>query len=539
MPRVLPHSLPSYFSASSASHPILSSERAADWEAGILRAESDAWKAMQRVGIQLAKGTLAEFELGSRKAKALRILGLIGKGHNGGDALLAIERIVLDGKASRVCLLVSAPLTQLKENTGWALDRLREACVECELHVVEFTEGAAWLAESAKRLQAGCFDITFDGLLGMSFKAPVRSPVRELIEMLNENETLGLRVAVDLPSGLGDIRDSVAFRSDVTFATGIAKEALVAFENEQELGHTRYLDIGFFEENPSSRYRVLTRAILHPLRVRRPSLSEKRLHGHLLILAGSVSMPGALLMCVQTAVSSGVGLVTVFAPESICPQLAVAIPEAMWVPWPEDPDGNLALEGEHLLRRFESKATALVVGPGIGGAAETKALVCSIVSYWKTPILLDADALSSDVVSALQKRPVANVLLTPHLGELFRISGLKSDSLTNEALIDFAEKCGAVLVLKGANARIVTKENVFLNTSGNSVLSRGGSGDVLSGLCGGLLAQFPASISEVACMGVYWHGVAADLLAREKGQVAVRTTQSIDYLQPALSEEES
>ncbi|MCH6258878.1 NAD(P)H-hydrate dehydratase [Puniceicoccaceae bacterium K14] len=533
MSGVLPHPLPRDFSAFAASHPILTSAEAAEWENRLLSSDKDSWEAMKKVGVQLAKESLVEFGFGSHGGGSLRILGLIGKGHNGGDALLAIDELVKQNCICSVCLIVVPAICELKVNTIRAYENLKETCVEIDFNLMELN--GDWREEVSQILSTRDFDITLDGLLGMSFRPPLRESILELIQTVNEAENLGLRVGVDLPSGMGEECKGEVFRCDVSFATGIAKQSLIEGKNEQGVGHVRYLDVGFFDENPKSQYRVLTPKILKPLGDRRPSNSEKRRHGHLMILAGSVTMPGALLMSVQAAVSSGVGLVTVFAPESVCPHLSAIVPEAMWVSWPETPDGFLALEGEYLIRRYSKKATALLVGPGIGMCDETSTLVASIVSYWHTPILLDADALNREVMRTVKKRKAADIVLTPHLGEFLRISEMKTSEVTNEDIMKFAESMGVVLALKGMNMKVFSENHVFVNTTGNSVLSRGGSGDVLSGISGSLLAQFPDNPLEVACMGAFWHGAAADLLAHEKGQVAVRTTELINYLAAALT----
>lgn len=535
MPPVLTHSLPPEFSANSGSHPILSSPESIELEGRLLATNEEVWQAMRSVGKKLARLALAEFEFGFRAGNDLNIFALVGKGHNGGDALLAVKELVEEGRVTSVVLGIASPMCDLKEHTSRALLALREGCGECRLEVLEFSQEEQWLSLLDATLSSRTFDLSFDGLLGMQFRPPLRPLARRAIEIVNGFGTLGLRVAVDMPSGLGG--DQV-FKADVSVATGIVKDVLAESLGSEQVGHIRYLDIGFFRENSMSANRVLISDILAPLRRRRPSISEKRQHGHLLILAGSRSMPGALLMSVQAAVSSAVGLVTVFAPESICPQLAVAVPEAMWVPWPETPEGDLALEGEYLLRRYESRATALLIGPGMGQGDETMTLISSVVSYFRSALILDADALQPSVLQSLKKRSDSNVLLTPHLGEFRRIADCGSSEVPSNAfLLAFAKEYGVVLALKGSNMRVLNESVVYLNTTGNSVLSRGGSGDVLAGICGSLLAQFPKSVTEVGCMGAYWHGQAADLLAYEAGQVAIRTTQLIEYLTPALAEE--
>ena len=230
-------------------------------------------------------------------------------------------------------------------------------------------------------------------------------------------------------------------------------------------------------------------------------------------------------MTVLAALRSGAGLVTAFVPESLAPAFAARAPEAMWVGWPETPDGGLALEGRHLLLARLPRATALVIGPGLGREAETLALVMDLVQTVTIPVLLDADALQPDIVLARQ----GPLVLTPHAGEFARVAGKME-------LRAFSKKRQATVVLKGPVTRICDGAEVYHSFFGGPVLARGGSGDLLAGLIGGLLAQTPKEPLLAACRGAVWHGIAADLLARSLGQTAVQTTQLLDFLSAALRE---
>jgi len=262
--------------------------------------------------------------------------------------------------------------------------------------------------------------------------------------------------------------------------------------------------------------------VLAPLAAWRDSRSDKRTYGHVFVVGGSRSYPGAVLMTVLAALRSGAGLVTAFVPESMVAAFAARAPEAMWVGWPETPAGGLALEGQYLLATRIGRASALVVGPGIGREAETLALVRDIVATTPVPVVIDADALQSEIVSAGK----AARILTPHAGEWARIAESRQEN--------------AVLVRKGAVTRIcgrATPDGVTYHSFfGGPVLARGGSGDGLAGLIGGLLAQTPHEPLLAAARGVVWHGMAADALARAHGQTSVVTTQVLDFLGAALRE---
>jgi NAD(P)H-hydrate epimerase len=231
-------------------------------------------------------------------------------------------------------------------------------------------------------------------------------------------------------------------------------------------------------------------------------------------------------------------LLTAFVPDSLVAAYAARVPEAIWVGWPETPDGGLALEGLHLLRERIERADALVIGPGMGREPETLALITELVKTAAVPVLLDADALQPEII----KEAKTPMIVTPHAGEFARIA----QAATIE---EFAATTGIVVVLKAPVTRIASSESeasaskdgqhvrevtTYHSLFGGPVLARGGSGDLLAGIIGGLLAQAPTEPLLAAARGTVWHGVAADLLARSLGQVAVNTTQLIDFMSAAL-----
>lgn len=517
------------------SDPILSCEKAGEYEHSVLDSDTKVWDAMKKVGRKLGQGILVEYRFSRYSQKSLSILGLIGKGHNGGDALLGIEEMARGGSVGRVVLVLAESESKLKPNTKQALDQLKECVSEEILSLVVCDDGDEWVDEIEKLSPDKGFDLCIDGLIGMQFRPPIKASSRKIIEYANSVPGIRLRVAVDLPSGLGDESDSLSFKADVTFATGVLKTPLLNAGKGSSVGGIRYLDIGLFDSPIEGDRRVLRESILDPLRKRRPAHVDKRFYGHLFILAGSREMPGALLMSVRSAIQSGVGLVTVCAPESIVPALAPLVPEAMWVPWPESRSGGLSSNGLDYIRTIQSSASALLVGPGMGDDPETINMLVELLKRWTGSIVIDADALQPRVLYWVQSICIA----TPHLGEFKRIAGLEGivPDIDRE-LQAFAKEHSIVVALKGPVTRIGDGEHLYLNTTGNSVLARGGSGDLLAGLTAGILAQSPQNALNAACKAVHWHGKAADLWASRQGQVSVRTTDLLAYLGEALCVEE-
>lgn len=480
--------------------PILSGEETRELETRLFaKDEACEWPAMQRAGAAVADAVLQDFcELG-KFPKNSRVLVLAGKGHNGGDALIAAHHIAQ--RHPDACLEVCF---------AFGTRGLRPLAARAWRALFEL--GAPRVKSIAASALSGTYDLCLDGIFGFQFRPPAPEEVAALISQVNALP-IRLRAAVDLPSaGL--------FNADFTYATGAVKRPVL---EGPAAGRVRYLDLGFFSADAPGTERVLTTAVLDPLRTLRSPYSDKRTYGHVFIVAGSRNYPGAVMMAVRAALRSGVGLVTGFAPESMIPAFAASVPEAIWVGWPETTDGGLALEGLHLVREREDRATAFVIGPGIGREGETLALVAELVRSAKVPVLLDADALQVRVIEAA----TCPLVLTPHAGEFERIAGARR-------LPEYAAGSGATVILKGPRTTIASGGHLYHSFFGGPVLARGGSGDLLAGLTGGLLAQTPQEPSMAAVRGVVWHGLAADLLARAQGQVAVETTQVLEFLSPAL-----
>ncbi len=543
-----------------AAHPVLTCAEAKDFEATYFAGdEAREWTAMQRAGCAVAEAVLRDFQEIGGFPPAGRVLVLVGKGHNAGDALIAASRIAALHPQARIevrfvfgertlrplaqrawrdlapvasvvgRLLAGAPQTGEREQARGLPAGVDRALGRSRFHSREREQARGLpagspgsVATSASEWDSLAYDLVLDGVFGYPFRPPLAPAVAALLAAVNALP-IRLRAAVDLPSGLGE---PDAFRADFTYATGLVKTPVLHLPNA---GRLRYLDLGFFasaEESPKplsnllgySMAWVLAPEVLDPLRALRPSQSDKRTFGHLFIVGGSRHYPGAVLMSVLAALRSGVGLVTAFVPETLAPAFAARLPEAMWVGWPETPEGGLALEGSHLLRGKISRATALLIGPGLGREPETLALAKDIVAQAAVPLVIDADALQPDIVS-LGNAPR---ILTPHAGELARI--------------ERAIPAAAVTIRKGPITCIHAGRTTYHSFFGGPVLARGGSGDLLAGLTAGLLAQTPSDPLGAAARGTVWLGAAADALARSHGQVAVTTTQVLDFLADVLRE---
>jgi NAD(P)H-hydrate epimerase len=499
------------------SHPVLTCAEAKAWEQRILADESREWTAMQTAGSGIALSILADYqEIGGLPAQA-RLLVLAGKGNNGGDALLVARTILLAYPEVRAVIILCFGAAQLRPLARRALDALHAAAPgRVEVVVADAALGAGQT-----------YALCVDGIFGYQFRAPMDPATAQLLTEVNNHAGIKFRAAIDLPSGVAETSAATVFRADFTYAAGIVKTPLLQPANAAAVGRLRYVDIGFFKAegvNPNTVDRVLLPSILEPLTELRPSLSDKRTYGHLCVVGGSHSYPGAVMLAVRAALRSGAGLVTAFVPEKFAPEYAATHPEVMWVGCPVTASGGLAPAAIELIRARTAKASAMLIGPGLAADPATITLVGQIVDEAKIPLVLDADALRPEVMVKVLDKPF---ICTPHAGEFARIKPALFDG-------DRLVAAQAVLVLKGPLTRVTDGQTSYYSPFGGPVLARGGSGDMLAGLTGGLLAQQPADPLLAACRGVVWHGLAADLLARTRGQVTVETSELLEQLGPAL-----
>jgi NAD(P)H-hydrate epimerase len=499
------------------SHPVLTCAEARAWESGLLQGEAAEWDAMQRAGTAVACAIAQDFrEIGGLPDDS-RILVLVGKGHNGGDALLAVRALLLDRPKASAAVVLCLGAATLRPLAARSLGLLQQDA-----------SGRIELLSAAAALAPGThYSLCLDGVFGFQFRAPMDAGIAQQLAAVNAHPAIAFRAAVDLPSGVGEAGVATPFRADFTYATGIVKQPVLSSPASAFVGRLRYLDLGFFAAGEPARSgeRILSASVLAPLAALRPSQTDKRTFGHLFVVGGSHSYPGAVVLAVRAALRSGVGLVTAFVPERLVPEYAARHPEAMWVGCPETPGGGLDLGTVALVRERLPRATALLAGPGLGSAPETLAVLRDVVRLAAIPLALDADALRAEIMAEVKDKPFIG---TPHAGELLRIAPAL---FTGEKFM----AAQGVLVLKGPHTRVIDGRAVYHSPFGGPVLARGGSGDLLAGLIGGLLAQAPGDPLLAACRGTVWHGHAADLLARTRGQVAVEVSEILEQLGPALT----
>lgn len=269
----------------------------------------------------------------------------------------------------------------------------------------------------------------------------------------------------------------------------------------------------------------------------RPDDSNKGTLGSLLCICGSYGMAGAAIMAGKAALRCGIGLLKIAVPKSIYPVCATNILESVYYPLEETSNGVISSKNTDFLLEMCEKSSAVVIGCGLSVCDDTKNLVQSVITNCEKPLVIDADALNCICNKPeILKNLKAPAIITPHPGEMARLlhSTPKTVNSSREnTAIDFAKKFGVVTVLKGAGTIIASPEGeVYINHTGNSGMATGGSGDVLSGIIGSLLAQGASPINAAAA-GVFLHGTIGDLAAEKLGKISMLPTDMIDMIPTA------
>jgi len=448
---------------SSARLPVLSCAEAAAAEAAFIDGDAKlSWELMNRAARGIGDEALA---LLGRQPE--RILVLAGKGNNGADAFLAALRCARAG-TEIVAVFAEGGPARPQAQRAWSV---RKKGVRIGIVA----------AGNLRQLATHEFDLIFDGILGQGFRSPLSAELRAFLR--TSDALRGLRIAVDLPSGLGDDATGPAFRADLTVSIGCLKRPLLSPKAAPFVGRLRVLDIGLpLGETEEA---CVTATSLTALRKPRRARSDKRHHGRLLIVGGSERMPGAVLMNTASALRSGAALVTTCLPESVRTKAAVAYPEAMWRGLLAGKDGTLSIANLKELR----------------------------------PLLADKDA----------------ILLGSGMGE--KAAGLIRAVASVETARAYARRTKSIVVLKGPLTCVTDGLRVLHVPFGGPVLARGGSGDLLAGIVTSVLArrhELGLSAFDAVVLAATWHARAADWLRENKGEEAVRTTELLAGLSPVL-----
>jgi len=498
-------------------------QRAIDEQAGDAGVPRDAL--MESAGTSAASWLLDRF--GSR-----RTVVLIGPGGNGGDGLV-LARVLHRAGADVEAFIVPLP-DRLSPLTRLMYERFTDAGGRAR----SLEDDLGPLDEVLKRA-----DRVVDALFGTGINRPLGGLYRRIVDEVNSADASV--VSLDLPSGLPSDRGALlgeAIRAEVTLAMEFLKPAHLLFPASSYCGDVAVIPISYppsLIEKLDPFARVLTGLGARRLLPERRPNGHKGTFGRLLIAAGSVGMSGAAILSCRGALRAGAGLVYLATPESLLPIVETALPEAVTVPLPER-DGRIAgAPTDRFTDAFE-RANAIAVGPGLARADDLRKFLAFLFSSHPGPFVVDADAiglLSPVLLRQLRGRAV----LTPHPGELSGLIGRPPAEIDRdrvEVARSFAEENEVVLVLKGRPTVVaIPGGGLYLNPTGNTGLATGGSGDVLTGLIGGFLAG-GAPIGDAALLGVYLHGLAAEIYARDRSERSLIPSDLIEVLPRAIEEVE-
>ncbi len=469
-------------------------------------------------------------QLVAREAEALLAAGgqvwiLCGAGNNGGDGWVAGRHLHARGVAVQVVSAV--PAERLRGDAAANASRAERIGVPVNARL---------------RPQPG--DVVVDALFGTGLGRPVEGEPARWIRKLGQRPAGVPVLAVDLPSGLdadtGQVL-GVAVQADVTLTLGLPKLGLALEPGRQHAGRIRVGRIGILDEAPglAPQAETWTRRAVGALLPARPRHGHKGTFGHLLVAAGSEGMTGAAALAAHGAGRVGAGLVTVACPAGTNPVLEVKCTEAMTAPVAETSEHAFALEAEKAILELAAGRDAVVLGPGIGRAGETLALVRRLAERLSVPLVLDADGLLAfrEALGVLKARR-APTIVTPHPGEAATLLAQTTAEITADrpaAARALARESGAVVVLKGAGT--VTAEatgRLAVNPTGGPVLGSGGTGDVLAGVIGGLLVQGVPPF-EAAHAGAALHGAAGDRFAAQRGEAGLLAADLPELLPGVLA----
>lgn len=445
-----------------------------------------------------------------------KFLFFCGPSNNGGDGLALARMMFFAGYNTEVYYLNS---TSYSVDFSINLSRLKKTNIY--LKDISNDSDLPFINQN---------DIIVDALYGSGLSRPIDGFGAKLVEYINRS---GANViSVDIPSGLFSNENpypnkNTVVKANVCLTLQFPKLSFFFAENEMYVGQWHVLPIGLHPkviEGKSTPNYYLEIMDVVPILKPRATFSHKGTYGHCLVVAGSYGMIGATVLCAKAAVNSGAGLVTVHIPKCGYDIVQQSAPMAMCK---VDTNENFITSISNI-----DKYSSICIGPGLGTNVQTKKALEMIISDVKVPLVLDADALNiiSENKELLTTLP-ENTIITPHPGEFDRLFGKSNCGYERmKKAIEVSKKHKLIIVLKGAYSQIVNSDGtIFFNSTGNAGMATGGSGDVLTGVIGGLLAQgyTPLNASK---LGVYIHGLAGDIAKFNFGETPLSAQDIVESL---------
>jgi len=451
----------------------------------------------------------------TRRFKNRRFKIFCGKGNNGGDGLAIARQLAGKNIIADVYIVELGSLGTTDFQTN--LSRLHAFPVP--IHFIQHPDFFPALDKD---------DLVVDALYGTGLNRPLEGLTRELV--LHINDSAATVVSVDIPSGLFCDKptvDEAVIKADFTLTFQILKLCFLFPENEVFFGEVAVMDIGLHKgylPEITSYFELVDLQLVKQIYKPRKKFAHKGTFGHALIIAGEKGKMGAAVLCATACLRSGAGLVTAMVPEEQFPVIQISLPEAM------------AMSQQEIATIDWLKYSSIGIGPGLGTQEEGARLVHGVLSHYNKPVVIDADGLNilSRNQELLMELPPGSIL-SPHPKEFERLFGESDNHLERiQAARVHAQKLFVYIIVKGHNSFVACPDGeVYFNTTGNAGMATGGSGDVLTGIMAGLLAQGYLS-KETCLLGMYLHGLAADIAVQDLSQEALIAGDIPNYLGKAF-----
>ncbi len=495
---------------------VFTAQQIRDWDKYTIEREPiSSLQLMERAAIQIFKSIAMELN------KVSCSVIICGTGNNGGDGLALARLIHGSGKPVLVFLIGTG-----KELSADCSENLKRA--EDKGLVVHRIDDVAQFPSIDRNA------LVIDALLGSGTNRPAEGILARVIKWLNQQR---LKVySVDVPSGMqmdkfAQAEPQHVIKAHTTFSFQVIKKAFLDADNQAFTGNIELLDIGldfnYYRQTPSEIHFLSERSSLPKLSPRRLN-AEKRDFGVALLMAGSKGMMGAAVLAARSCAKSGAGLTIAYVPHGGLDIMQNGVPEA--TAWCDAEEHFLSRLPERLER-----ATAVAIGPGLAKNRKTAELVRACLEQIKVPLVLDADALNIIAENTWQSLIPKNALITPHNREFERLFGTAADADKNLDLqLEASKEYGIYILRKGAYSKLTTPDgHTLINSTGNPAQAKGGSGDMLTGCILGLLAR-TGSIETAAVLGMYLHGLAADLALQNNHDESLLTSDCINMLPKAF-----
>lgn len=485
---------------------------------------------MDNAGSACARNIRNEIEKDALRKNKVAIV--CGKGNNGGDGFVVARKLAENGY--NVCVILASGYPKSQEATY-----MYKLVLDQSIRTVWYDADKERTLQTIKNA-----DVVVDAIFGFSFVGSLDDEMRVLIKEMNASKAV--KFALDVPSGVycdSGYCDPDCFKADYTIAISALKPAHIFHPASECCGDIIIANIGI----PDECYNVAgdniytyNKSEVKDLFPKRRITAHKNTFGHVLCICGSRTMAGAPVLATSAALRSGAGLVTLAFPESLYNVVSGKITEALLMPLDENEEGTFSSGCLKKLIANLDKYNAIVIGCGMGVNEDTKAVVREIVENANVPVIVDADGLNilaKDI--SILSRAKSKVIITPHIGEMQRLCKLEKDLILTDKINvaqRFSKENGVYVVLKGANTVVAAPDSkrVYINNTGNTGLSKGGSGDVLAGLIGGFLVQ-GFEFTDAITSAVFVHGYTGDIVSERTSRRGMLPSDVINELAYSLA----